>query len=354
MPEASLLPTAPPLVTTDLPGTGGRIGDAPEDFQVDEIPLYEPAGEGEHLYLLLEKRGWNTLDALRVIARAAGVRERDMGSAGMKDRHAVTTQWISLPPGASVPEADRLPEGLRIRTLSRHRNKLRTGHLLGNRFVLRIVDVTHPENAPAIAERLRVRGTWNGFGPQRFGHGGRNVHRALAWLDSLVEEAGRRTKRSQNKLYSSVVQSEVFNRYIHLRIAVGLDRPLRGEVVRLDGTGSHFAVESPEAEAERWSTGDLLPTGPMPGPRGPQPTDDALALEREACLAAGLDEARLGVLASHAPGTRRDLRLPVPDLDLTVDGDVLQLSFPLPAGAYATQVVREFTRSPFLPTPELD
>ena len=131
----------PSLLTADLPGTGGLIKETPEDFFVEELPLYLPCGEGEHLYLTVEKKGLTTFELLQRLAGALGVRERDFGYAGLKDARATTRQTVSVP-GVSAEQALALTiPGVRILAAKRHRNKLRTGHLAGNRFAIRIREV---------------------------------------------------------------------------------------------------------------------------------------------------------------------------------------------------------------------
>ena len=123
-----IVPFVPPVETEDLAGVGGRIGDAPEDFIVEEIPAYEPSGEGEHTYVWVEKRLQNTRDVAGFVARAAGVPIREIGYAGLKDRRAVTRQWFSLPFRSRPPSEWELPEGVTVLAVSRHKNcSSRTG-----------------------------------------------------------------------------------------------------------------------------------------------------------------------------------------------------------------------------------
>lgn len=314
-------------------------------FRVDEVPLYPASGEGPHRYVRIEKRGWNTNAAVRAIAKAAGVQPRDIGTAGLKDRAAVTTQWISVPDASPEPDTWDLPDGVEVIESTRHRNKLRTGHLLANRFTLRVVDVDDPGAADAIAHRLRTLGTLNVFGAQRFGHDGANLQKALAFLDRGGRVSGKRA-RFERKMWPSVVQSECFNRYAVARAAAGLDRLLEGETVRLAGAGQHFRVDDVAAETPRLSTGDIVLTGRLPGGRVPAFSGEAGAIEAEAARAAGLTEARRDVLEGLAPGARRDLFLVPEALEVSVQPAGLVLSFTLPAGAYATRVLREFTRQP--------
>jgi tRNA pseudouridine13 synthase len=329
---------------------GGRVGPEPEDFQVDEVPLYAASGKGEHQYVQVRKRLLTTPELVRRVARACGVQERDVGYAGLKDKHAVTTQWLSLATKTAISTTLDLGAGVEILAVTRHDNKLRTGHLLGNRFVITLVDVADGalERAGAVAARLRAEGLPNYFGAQRFGHGGRNLGDALR----ILARGGKSRNRFEQKLLPSVVQAELFNRYLTARGALGTQRLIAGEVVRLEGTGSMFRVEDVAKEQPRLDARDLHLTGPMVGPKMRPAAAEALALEQQVCRELGLDEAALGVLGESAPGTRRDLFAPLTDLDVEAvevrSGPALRLSFTLPAGGYATEAIRQLTHGPFL------
>lgn len=368
-------PFSPPRFCP-LPPCGGHIGPDPIHFVVEEIPAYPLSGEGEHLFLWVEKIGKNTTDVVKAVARAAGIKEREIGFAGMKDKNAVTRQWLSLCRKESDAMSWDLGPGVQILRQERHGNKLRTGHLIGNRFTITLVETGEDawSRAHAIAAFLKDQGLPNYFGPQRFGHRGKNLTQALSWIFESVrgapglehssgertsgersrEDAGSRRRprkkqgRFENKLLPSVIQSEVFNRYTTQR----LSRPeelLLGEVVRLDGTGKSFVVESVEAELPRYRAKDLHRTGPMIGPKGLQAEHAARELEESVCASLGLDQQTLEFLGRHAPGTRRDLMLLPEGLELRqgAAGEIV-LSFSLPAGAYATGVLREFTGTDFL------
>ncbi|HVJ14668.1 MAG TPA: tRNA pseudouridine(13) synthase TruD [Polyangiaceae bacterium] len=340
-----------PYATADLPGVGGQIGPEPEDFRVDEIPAYLPSGSGDHVYVRVRKRGLTTQSAVALLARAAVVKERDIGHAGMKDKHAVTTQWFSLPRTPLAPEKWSLPVGLELLEASRHVNKLRTGHLIGNRFTIALTGVDNAGlvRAQAILERLAQNGLYNYFGQQRFGMHGDNMTRALAWLRG-EERVARHQARFLSKLYPSVIQAEVFNRYVVLRIQHGLQQLLPGEVVRLEGTGSMFIVEDPEREGSRFAARDLHLTGPITGPKMLRAQRSAREIEERALREAGLEPADLDALGRHVPGSRRDLLVFPKNVDVAWVGDRLAFSFELPAGSYATVLVREVTRAD-TPTP---
>jgi len=340
-----IAPLVPPIETSDLPAVGGRIGDAPEDFLVEEIPAYAPSGEGDHTYVWVEKRLANTRDVAGVLARAAGVPIREVGYAGLKDRRAVTRQWFSLPFRSRPVEQWELGDGIAVLEVSRHRNKLRTGHLIGNRFTLGFVDVPDGgrERAEKILARIFAGGVGNYFGPQRFGRGGQNLPLAKSWL-----EGGTRPPRGTDpKLLSSVLQSEHFNRYAARRLTAR-NRLLLGDVVRLRGSGAHFVVEDAALEQPRLDAGDIVLTGPMLGPRGLQAKAAARELELELAAELELSDELLERLGQHAPGTRRDLLLEPTEVALSEpESGRLTFSFRLPAGAYATQLARELSRSPW-------
>jgi tRNA pseudouridine13 synthase len=349
------LPHEPPIALEALPGTGGRVGTEPEDFRVDEIPLYDFSGEGAHTYVHVRKRDWTTRDMIRSLADAAGVSDRDVGSAGMKDRWAVTSQWLSFPETASDPATWKLEEGLEVLEVTRHGNKLRTGHLRANRFSIRLQDCEADafEHAQAIVEAINEEGLPNYFGPQRFGNSGMNVERALRWIGGQTR--GPR-KAHIAKFNASVLQSEVFNRYITARRELGLDRLFLGETVRLNGSGSIFTVSDPTEDAPRLAAGDIVLTAPMVGPKARITEGPLVELERAAIEESGLDETILDRLSRFGKGTRRDIVIFPEGLSVEGENDGrLVLSFVLPSGCYATQLAREFTRGTWLePRARLD
>jgi tRNA pseudouridine13 synthase len=354
----------PPRFHTDLPAAGGKIGPLPEDFVVDEIALYPLSGSGSHWFVRIRKRGWTTPSMVSAVARAAGVDSRDIGTAGMKDKNAVTTQWVSLPQTARPPAEWHLPEDLEVVEITRHDNKLRTGHQKGNRFDIRLVELESGglERARALCDRIAKHGLGNYFGAQRFGVAGTNLGQALRWLGAAAggsREAGgpqrdrarrnRARSRLHDKLYPSVLQSEVFNRYVTLRRERGLDRLLSGEVVRLNGSNSVFVVTDPDAELPRLLAGDLHLTGPMPGPKMRAAEGDAAELERQILGELPLDGADWEKLGRYAPGTRRDVVLRPEGLELVaIDDRSLRVRFELSSGGYATELVRELTGGPWL------
>ena len=349
---ASGRPRELPFDHSDLDAIGGHIGPDPEDFVVDEQPLYPASGQGDHWYVRLRKRGATTLELRSAVADAAGVNAADVGYAGMKDKHAVTTQWLSVPVvRARPPEAWQLPAPFSLLEVSRHNNKLRVGHLAGNRFTIRLVDVgaSAPERLDRFFERFAAQGLANYFGAQRFGSGQQNLDGALFALrrGRLGPRAGTR-----GKFLASVIQSEVFNRYAIERVALGAGRLLAGDVVRFSDGRAVFTVEDAEREQPRLERGELRLTGPMVGPKMKASGGEPRRLEQTALDALGLDEPALRALGRWAPGTRRDLLLWPSELAHEPAASGISVSFSLGAGAYASLLIRTLTRQdPWLGAP---
>lgn len=355
--EITPAPTHPPRAAVFIPRPvtqdrlfAGLIGPDWEDFVVDEIPAYAFDGEGEHWLIQVGKRGLNTADVVKVVSKLSKARERDIGVAGQKDKHAVTSQWLSLSTvGTIAPTEWQLPSGVELLQVTKHRNKLRTGHLAGNRFRLRLVGevVGELSKLRGVAEHLREVGVPNYYGAQRFGFGLSNLDKALTWLTRQASGGGRGS-RFVAKWMPSVIQSEIFNRYVAKRLELGTDRLLVGEIVRLSGSSRHFEVEDPDVELPRLHSRDIVLTGPMIGPKTRGASRQALELEAAVIAELGLTEEALRLLGQHAPGTRRDLLMWPEGLtaELCSDGSLV-LEFALPAGSYATVLAAEFTHCPF-------
>jgi tRNA pseudouridine13 synthase len=334
-----------PFVTAELPGSGGAIRASPEDFRVDEIPAYLPSGAGPHLYVRIEKRGRTTRDAVRALAHALGVAERDAGFAGMKDKDAVTTQWLSFPVAKDPDPAALGGPGLRVLEISRHANKLRTGHVRANRFSL-LVRGGDPGRARAAAEALAARGLPNFFGPQRFGAEGRNadVGRALLRGDGSPEVRRASRDRFLRRLAISAYQALLFNRWLVERLADGLfASALRGDVMKKLDTGGLFGCEDPQADGERVARFEISPTGPMFGHKLRTAAHEALEREERILAAEGMSLASFARGGGEAEGTRRVARLPV-RVEVEPEGDGYRAAFELPKGSYATVVLRELMK----------
>ncbi|MBT8496392.1 MAG: tRNA pseudouridine(13) synthase TruD [Deltaproteobacteria bacterium] len=334
-----------PFVTAGLPGTGGRLRDHLEDFRVSEIPAYQAAGKGDHVLCRIEKRGLTTFEAVRILARELDVQERDIGTAGLKDKHGVTQQQLSLPPPAS-PEAALAIEHPQLRVLeaSRHGNKLRTGHLRGNRFRLIVRDVGPDALARAqaiVGELERAPGAPNFFGPQRFGKDGRSAEDGRA----LVE--GRRPPRGRKgRLLISAFQSLLFNDYLVSRMERGQYRQIiEGDIAQIHGHHKSFRVTGVAEDQKRLAAGEITATGPMYGHKmmSPDSGSAAAALEAEILARHRVELESFRPLGKLATGTRRALAVVVgsPSVSAGQDSQSLVLEFSLPPGSYATTITRE-------------
>ena len=336
-----------PYLTAPLPGIGGVLRSRPEDFFVDEEPAYLPAGAGDHVFVHIEKRGLTTAQAVERLARELGVAARDVGVAGMKDRHAVTRQWLSLPPPVA-PETVRtlaLPD-LAIVDVARHPHKLRTGHVRANRFVLVVRDVTADaaSRAEAILGKLaQPPGAPNWYGEQRFGRDGDNAERGLAIVRGEKPPRDKKLAR----LLVSALQSQLFNAWLVARMTDGLyARVVAGDILHKTG-GGQFTCEDPSVDGPRLLAGELGITGPMFGDRMRRPPDGSEAATREDAVlaAAGLARDAFAGVRVLAEGTRRDAAIAVADPRVRALGEgVLEVSFTLPGGAYATAVMRELMK----------
>ncbi len=345
--------TAPPLPyrTHALPGIGGRIRTVDADFAVDEVPAYPPSGDGDHVFVHIEKRGLTTVEAVRRLAVLAQVPAKDIGWAGMKDRHAVTRQWLSLPPPAR-PEAvlDRDTPELTVLAAVRHRHKLRTGHLRGNRFTLIVREVGEAAEAATRARAVLdalAAGAPNWYGEQRFGARGDNATTGLA----LLRAGGRGGGAPRHKrLLISALQSHLFNAWLAARERDGLATTvLAGDLLQKLATGGMFASADPAVDQARLDAGELVITGPMFGATMRAPLPDSPAWLREAATLAevGLATDAFVPIANLAPGTRRAAAIHLGQPEVAVVApDAISVSFSLPAGAYATAILRELQKHP--------
>lgn len=368
--------------SNDLPKATFRTSN--DDFRVDEIPAYSPNGKGEHVFVTFRKTGLTTESAVRAIARALDADPRNAGYAGMKDRNAVTTQTASFQlPISRDPTpllaAATIP-GVEILSVARHENKLKPGHLVGNRFRIVLRDIDDEASAAILRERLltigRV-GVPNAFGPQRFGRDGDNPERFLAWVRSGAPHRGRgapRDKREQRLLFSAF-QSMLFNRVLDAREADGSwAHVLPGDLAKKHDTGGLFLVPPDEADPEvidakeRALAGGISATGPMFGAKMRWPEGAPRALELQILKAVMDNPAEIGAgsagVEGRAPiasiedaanaleplrhlgeGTRRSLRLQVSDLEVepldtqSKSSRALAVCFVLPKGGYATTVL---------------
>jgi tRNA pseudouridine13 synthase len=322
-----------------LPVVQGLTKAVPEDFVVDELPRYPLSGEGEHLFLKVEKRGRNTQDVVVELARQLGLRPGEVGVAGQKDRQAVTRQWLSVP----FRELTALPEGegWRVLETGRHGNKLKTGHLSGNRFTVRLRGAAGGlDAARAILTRLGEAGLPNYFGPQRFGRRGDNADQGRAILAGKLEVRSRYHRR----LYLSALQSELFNEWLDRRLDDGLlDAAVEGDLLQVRASGGIFRCDDPATDGPRVLAGELDPTGPLFGHKGRRAEGPAGEREEAVLVHAGLTQESFRAGGRDARGDRRAARVQVSDPTAVPEGDDLVVAFSLPPGAYATVVLAELS-----------
>ena len=334
-----------PTATPDLPGCGGRLRAAPEDFLVRELPLYLPSGQGSHAYARVEKVGWTTRDLQRTLVDA-GVPVAQIGVAGLKDKIARTEQWLSVPrrhEAVAWAALDAL-EGVRVLETSRHVNKLAVGHLRGNAFRIRVRGATPDaaERVRAVAARLAAIGVPNYFGPQRFGRHGHNA------IDGWKLVRGERVPGDQRlkRFFMSALQSQLFNLGLADRIRDGLYRSVvEGDWARKHDTGGTFAVVDPAVEGPRAEALEISATLPLYGKKvRPSP---AVAGEREARVLEALGLRWTDLVRRH--GDRRLTRIAgvaveVDGSEAVGEGVELWLDFELPKGSYATTLLRELMK----------
>ena len=397
-----------PYLTGDLPGIGGRIKEALEDFRVEEVPLYMPSGEGTHVYFRVQKAGVPTPVVVERIARYMGVRPSEIGVAGLKDARAVTVQMMSLEHADANKLAAYRDAQVRITAVDHHTNKLRPGHLAGNRFVIRIRRAGQDMLAAAgrILDVLEQRGVPNYFGPQRFGSRGdtgvlgralvtgdldrfvavllgrpaaddppdckaardafdagqfdramklwprhySNERRALAAYKrkQSPEAAIRAIDKRMKRFYVSACQSEIFNAVVVRRID-SIDRVLAGDLAEKTDTGGIFQVEDPEVEQPRADAFQISPTGPIVGYRASLGAGQPGCIEREAIEAFGVTQESFRAIGTlKAKGTRRALRFKIEQVSLSPGrdrrGEFIELAFIAPSGCYATVVLREIMK----------
>ena len=395
-----------PRLTADLPGVGGRIRGEFDDFLVEELPLYQPQGEGPHTYLWIEKRGIPTMELAHRLAAATKRNARDIGVAGLKDARAVTRQWLSVEHLDPALAAKLSGDGWRVLKVAAHRNKLRIGHLQGNAFRIRIRDAgpDAAQRARAVLDCLVARGIPNLFGSQRFGLRGdshligraiikgdaqafcdtllggprdsdpragrtfrslydagnfRGARAALprghrehaAVLDGLIRSGGdtRRAARAlpkgMRRFFVSAWQSALFNEVLARRMP-DLAQLLLGDLAWLHDRGAVFRVEDLAADQPRADRFDISPTGPLFGQRMTEPLGQPGQIEATVFTESGLVPQDLrGGAAEDLKGGRRPLRVPLQGADIEPTPDGLWLSFHLPAGCYATTVLDEVMKT---------
>lgn len=308
------------------------------DFQVDEQLGFELSGDGEHDYLKIEKDGANTSWVARGLAKLARISEADVGYAGLKDRHAVTTQWFSVrrPAGGKADWAELDLTGVRVLQEARHRRKLRRGAHVGNHFRITLRNLA--ESGDDLNQRLSIisdAGVPNYFGEQRFGRDGGNITLARQLF------TGKRLSRSKRSLALSAARSLLFNHILEDRVRDNSWNELQvGDCANLDGSGSIFHVAALNDELrQRIDELDIHPSGALWG-TGPLQSEGDIA-DREQTVVSRFPELMVGLTNARVQQGRRALRLNVREFNWARDGDTLWLNFFLTRGGYATAVLRE-------------
>lgn len=393
-----------PYLTAGLPGIGGQLKTEPEDFFVEEIPLYASAGQGQHIYVEIEKRGLSTYVAIKLMARALNISPGDIGHAGLKDAQAVTRQTLSI--DRVTPEAVaalNIPN-IKILRVNRHHNKLKIGHLAGNRFIIRVRQVT-PDALPqtqAVIAVLQQKGVPNFFGEQRFGHrenthvlGEMLVRRNAAefvahylgrpqpheaphiqaarqlidetrWSDALAQwpnnlpderrvlaaiiKTGGRLEAAftalDSKLKSffvSAFQSQLFNELLVTRLD-RLDCLENGDVAYIHGKGAAFVVRDAAVEQPRADRFEISPSGPLFGPKTLVAEGEPGRREQAILTAKGLTPDDFKLPGLKIEGARRPYRINLNHAKAWWDDD-LWVSFELQPGSYATTVMAEIMKN---------
>ncbi|MDE0022229.1 MAG: tRNA pseudouridine(13) synthase TruD [Candidatus Poribacteria bacterium] len=391
-------------ITHEIPGAGGQIKQTADDFLVDEIPLYEPRGEGVHTYLDVQKRGIPTAEAAVRLGQYFGVNPRDIGYAGMKDAQAVATQRFSI---ERLPVEEALNariKNVEILNARLHTNKLRVGHLAGNRFTIRLRggEPHALESARQVLERLSQTGAPNFYGMQRFS-GRRNGHRIGRsillenWQEALDEYLGRpqpdeppwivdaRTayengdydaarkrfplpeRRNERRvlggllrrltpkhalrqisyrirrIFVSAYQSWLFNRVLNMRMP-NLGTLLEGDIAYKHRGGACFLATDAEKEQPRADDFEISPTGPLFGVKMLQPTGEPRRMEDRVLQEQGVEPSAMQAAFAAVNGARRPLRVPVMEANAWQEEDAVVCAFRLPSGSYATVVMDEIMK----------
>ncbi len=334
-----------PYLTADLPGVGGTLKEQPEDFVVEELPAYEPSGAGEHLFLWLEKRDVAGEDLLRHLARRLAILSQDIGMAGVKDRRAITRQWVSVPARCEPTIAQIDSDQIRVLRAARHGNKLRTGHLRGNRFSIRVRNASEAaaDRATRVAEAIGRLGFPNYFGAQRFGQEQQTLQLGL---DLVSGKASSRSiaparRRFLLRMALSAVQSALFNAVLAARLREGgLFRVLPGDVMQVVASGGQFVVHDVVVEQQRFDARETVLAGPLFGPKMIAAEGEAASREQGVLAEWNLTPADFTRFAKLTSGTRRPLIVWPGNLSIRAEESDLRIDFELPSGSYATSLLR--------------
>ena len=336
-----------PYITADLPGIGGKIRQKSSHFIVEEIPLYEPSGEGIHLYLNITKQDITTRDIQVGLAKLFQLDPSEVGKAGLKDKYAIATQTLSVVFDGEQPEPQDIAEivekelNVKVNWAKYHTNKLRAGHLLGNKFTITITDIEPDalKKAQQIADRIHETGIPNYYGVQRTGEEGENI--LQGWL--LLKNRKRIGDRWLRKLLLSSYQSYLCNRYLAKRVENGkFTELIQGDIAKKHETGGVFLVEDLETDQKRFDAKEISFTAPMYGYKMREATDESGVFETSILDSVTITKADFR--KHHLKGTRRMGRI-LPEIKLETSEDGLDVSFTLMKGSYATVLLREFMKN---------
>jgi tRNA pseudouridine13 synthase len=330
-----------------------------DDFVVTEIPLYEFSGQGEHLILFLRKKDLSTWDAVNILSNHIGCKSKDIGYAGLKDKNAMTVQYISVPKQYEEKIDTFEHSNIKILNKTYHNNKIRVGHLKGNKFFIRLkrVFASDAKKLESVLEQISNYGMPNYFGFQRFGIEGDNYTKG----EELIEGKRKEKNRKLRQMYLNAYQSNLFNQWLSNRIEISklinafepkeiyekLDMDLDdvkilkkqkhpfkimlGDVMSHYPYGRIFYAEDLEAEADKFNNRDRVPTGLLCGKKIKLAIENARKIEENFDKETSLD------------GSRRFAWIFPSEIEseFKEDNNHFELSFILPKGSYATELISE-------------
>ena len=310
----------------------------PEDFIVDEVLPFELSGSGEHAWLHIRKQGENTEWVAKELARVSGVRKRDVGFAGLKDRHGITTQWFSVwLPGQTDPDWSALEtQNIQILKTVRHAKKLRRGALKENLFTIVLRELSGEQSQlVSRCEVIMKEGVPNYFGEQRFGHGMDNLMSAEKMF--VTDE---RVPRHLKSIYLSAARSWIFNCILSQRITDGnWNQYLSGDAFMLNGKSACFMDDASADINQRLSDGEIHPTGVLWGVGEQLAAKLTEGLELD--IVNRFEIFKTGLESFKVQRLRRALRVFPGSMQWQFEGETCTLKFSLPSGSYATMVLRE-------------
>ncbi len=330
-----------------------------DDFVVTEIPLYEFSGEGEHLILKIRKKDLSTWDAIGIIANFLGCKTRDIGYAGLKDKNAMTVQSISLHKNYEEKLDSFEHPNIKILEKTYHNNKIKVGHLKGNKFFIRLkrVNLIDCKKIESALEQISTLGMPNYFGFQRFGVEGNNFEKGKAIIEGKLKEK----KRDLKQMYINAYQSYLFNSWLSKRIEISKlieafepkdiasrlnlsvltvkrikkqKHPFKiitGDLLSHYPYGKIFTIDDLETESEKFFNKDRVPTGLLAGKRVKTSIDLAYEIEKEFNQETGENGARrfAWVFPENIQSNYKE------------EKNWMELSFYLPKGSYATELISE-------------